>query len=767
MNINEVINKIVRNLLNETYFNTDSVPGPYKANRTIQLLHDYINSFPPRTSNFVIPYVNLNPKQKNILALIAECNGTTLQKVLDTVYYRYAKLKTTKDIAIVPDDFLGEFLTADTRENVYVTQGERDSEAQFGMALVVGKYLNDYRNRIDYTHFIKYLSKALIKSYITCIESQLKNRVDSPLRSDLFLPTAGNSVSYNDAFKNQEENILQTILNDKNIRLKPQERTILQAFMEVCGSSLSPENLEALADYHDTRIAKGSDGKYTKETQVIYKEISERTGVPPITVAKVLSGIVSQLKKSKYSNYNWNSKLNIVSPNAQQPEQITNNVPTTQPKQVTNRVPNPQQTFTQKMTKAAPVQQQPTQKLRPKKKQNNYTISGATPTDNYTTMTESNNKIQNKNKMRKKIQLTESVLKQMIIRAINESLYEVGKPGNAWESIKKWALAVRNGADPIHCKEFNDFYATIIENPYCENAVKMGFAYESKNQSSVGGNTTLNIDKMFAVRPKIASDVLTDFLTGENCIVKENSKPDSFVGDNVTNCAMAALNGETSDFFNVLCKQLRTYGAHYCRKHYGELSMQWGLGAQQIGGDKSNALEDEENSDYIEDVNEPGKDIEIDAGNKVERDPYSGEEVDDSNVGFDKAADVTSVKNDYDARMVRQLRKIINDPQTTLAPQEKKVLKAIIYIKSHGVSDDRLEKMQGASETQQRQILYDQVGEMLGMPVINVQRSISSAISKARQSKFAKMDNVDEQRKQKLNQLINEVIRKVMKKYLG
>lgn len=369
--------------------------------------------------------------------------------------------------------------------------------------------------------------------------------------------------------------------------------------------------------------------------------------------------------------------------------------------------------------------------------------------------------------MRKKIQLTENVLKQMIIRAINESLYEVGKPVNAWKSITNWAFAVRNGADPIHCEEFNNFYTTIIENPYCENAIKMGFAYESKNQSSVGGNTTLNIDKMFGVTPKIASDVITDFLTGENCIVKENSKPDSFVGDNVVNCAKAALNGDTNDFFTVLCKQLRTYGAHYCRKHYGELSMQWGLGAQQIGGDKSNALEDEENSDYTEDFNEPGKDVEIDASNKVERDPYSGEKIDDSDVGFDKAADVTSVKNNYDARIVRQLRKIINDPQTTLAPQEKKVLKAIIYIKSHGVSDDRLEKMQGASETQQRQILYDQVGEMLGMPVVNVQRSISSAINKARQSKFAKIDNVDEQRKQKFNQLINEVIRKVMKKYLG
>ena len=366
--------------------------------------------------------------------------------------------------------------------------------------------------------------------------------------------------------------------------------------------------------------------------------------------------------------------------------------------------------------------------------------------------------------MRKKIQLTESVLKQMIIRALNESLYEAGKPVNAWESIRKWAFAVRNGANPLHGPEFNDFYMSLIENPYCENAVKMGFAYESKNQSTVGNNTSLKIDKIFATTPKIASDVITDFFTGENCIVKKESKPDSFVGDNVISCARAALNGDENDFFNVLCKQLRTYSSHYCRKHYGELSIQWGLGAQQIGGDKSNALEDEEGND-MEAFDELGNKINM--GDEANRDPYSGEKDNDSSVGFDKETDVTSVKNSYDARMVRQLRKIINDPQTTLAPQEKKVLKAIIYIKSHGVSNDRLVKMQGASETQQRQILYDQVGEMLGMPVINVQRSISSAINKAKQSKLAKMNNVDEQRKQKLNQLINEVIRKVMKKYLG
>ena len=360
----------------------------------------------------------------------------------------------------------------------------------------------------------------------------------------------------------------------------------------------------------------------------------------------------------------------------------------------------------------------------------------------------------------KKVLVTESVLKSLIIRALNESIFEAGKPGNSWESIKNWALAVRNGANPIHCPEFSDFYMSLIENPYCENAVKMGFAYESKNQSTVGNNTSLKIDKLFTSKPKIATDVITDFFTGENCTAKEESKPDSFVGDNVTKCAKAALNGSMNDFFNVLCKQLRIYGAHYCRKHYGELAIQWGIGAQQIGGDKSSSFEDEEGND-MEAVDELGNKINM--GDEANRDAYTGKTKEQSDAEFDKGAEMTSNSDDmFFKKMIKLVGKILDDKSIGLGPQEKAILQCVVDIVKTGVSPERLNQMEGLSDTQKRMVIYDEAAERLGIPVENLKRSISSAINKARQSKYAKM--LEEQKKLK-EQLIKTVMNEVIARY--
>lgn len=360
----------------------------------------------------------------------------------------------------------------------------------------------------------------------------------------------------------------------------------------------------------------------------------------------------------------------------------------------------------------------------------------------------------------KKVLVTESVLKSLIIRALNESIFEASKPTNGFESIKKWALAVRNGANPLHCPEFSDFYMSLVENPYCENAIKMGFAYESKNQSTVGSNTPLKIDKLFASKPKIASDVITDFFTGENCMAKEESKPDSFVGDNVINCAKAALNGSMNDFFNVLCKQLRIYGSHYCRKHYSELAIQWGIGSQQIGGDKSSAFEDEEGND-MESFDELGNKINM--GDEAGRDAYSGERQEKTDAEFDKGAEMTSNGDDiFFNRMINLVGKILNDKAIGLGPQEKAILQCIVDIAKTGVSPERLNQMEGLSDTQKRMVIYDEAAERLGISVENLKRSISSAIGKARQSKYAKM--LEEQKKLK-EQLIKTVMNEVIARY--
>ena len=135
-----------------------------------------------------------------------------------------------------------------------------------------------------------------------------------------------------------------------------------------------------------------------------------------------------------------------------------------------------------------------------------------------------------------------------------------------------------------------------------------------------------------------------------------------------------------------------------------------------------------------------------------------------------KGDDITSTSgNATNDKMLRQVIKIINNNDVKLTPQEKSVLLCVVNICKTGVNSDRLEKMftsdtsDDLSDTQKNQVIYDEIAERLNIPIDAVKKTISSAKIKARQSRYAKLD---EQRKQKLNQLINEVIRKIMKKYL-
>ena len=274
---------------------------------------------------------------------------------------------------------------------------------------------------------------------------------------------------------------------------------------------------------------------------------------------------------------------------------------------------------------------------------------------------------------------------------------------------------------------------------------------------------------MFSSKPKIAGDVINDFFTGKNCVVTDvhtkngetvATKPDSFVGDNVIDCAKVALNGSLGDFFNVLCRQLRTYGAHYCRRHYGEFVIQWGVGGQQIGGEKSSAFEDEEGND-MEAFDELGNKINM--SDEANRDAYSGKTKEQSDAEFDKGAEMTSNGDDmFFKKMVKLVGKIIDDKSIGLGPQEKAILQCVVDIAKTGVSPERLNQMEGLSDTQKRMVIYDEAAERLGISVENLKRSISSAIGKARQSKYAKM--LEEHKKLK-EQLIKAVMNEVIARY--
>lgn len=708
MNINQLVENIVKQILNER-FDTFNIASGQVDNMEFlsNQLNFYVNTFPQGTKNYVINYSQMTPQQREIMGSIVSCMSQSIEMITNKVYREFIYPKTYKEQGRTPEDLMMDFLGGGVTKDVLRNnkKGPSKSESAYGLPVVVGKYLNNCAAKhiaINGRDARNYILASVRNIAIKIFRDEYRS-LDSPKRSDLVRP-ASNAVSYNDAFANEPNIDITNIINDKKIGLGPQEKLMLQTLADINGSKMSRERLDAIIN-----------STPTKQNVEIYKEISDRTGIDLKNVQRSISAAFKKAKQSVYATMPQNSS-----------------------------------TFTQQFGQMPDITIQ-----------NN-------PYINYRQLSESNNRNKNKQNM-KKVLVTESVLKSLIIRALNESIIEADKPGNTWESIKKWALAVRNGANPLHCPEFSDFYMSLIENPYCENAVKMGFAYESKNQSTVGSNTTLKIDKLFATRPKITSDVITDFFTGENCVVTDVhtkngetvvTKPDSFVGDNVIKCAKAALNGSENDFFNVLCKQLRIYGAHYCRKHYGELSIQWGLGAQQIGGDKSSAFEDEEGND-MQAFDELGNPINM--GDEASRDAYTGKTKEKSDAEFENGGEMTSNGDDaFFKKMIKLVGKILNDKSIGLAPQEKAILQCVVDIAKTGVSPERLNQMEGLSDTQKRMVIYDEAAERLGITVDNLKRSISSAINKARQSKYAKM--LEEQKKLK-EQLVKAVMNEVISRY--
>lgn len=735
MNVNEIVENIIRQILNER-FDTFNIASGQVDNMEFlsNQLNFYVNTFPQGTKNYAINYSQMTQQQREIMGSIASCMSQSIEMITNKVYREFIYPKTYKEQGRTPEDLMMDFLGGGVTKDVLRNnkKAPSKSESAYGLPVVVGKYLNNCAAKhiaINGRDARNYILASVRNIAIKIFRDEYRS-LDSPKRSDLVRP-ASNAVSYNDAFANEPNIDITNIINDKKIGLGPQEKLMLQTLADINGSKMSRERLDTIIN-----------STPTKQNVEIYKEISDRTGIDLKNVQRSISAAFKKAKQSVYATM-------------PQPKQVTNSIPNPQPKQVTNTIPKPQQ---KKVTNSIPKPQPTkTQKvLKPAQPKSNKNIDNSNYNGWNYTVSESNNRNKNKQNM-KKVLVTESVLKSLIIRALNESIFEADKPGNAWESIKKWALAVRNGANPLHCQEFSDFYMSLVENPYCENAVKMGFAYESKNQSTVGSNTTLKIDKLFATKPKIASDVITDFFTGENCMAKEDSKPDSFVGDNVINCAKAALNGSENDFFNVLCKQLRIYGSHYCRKHYGELSVQWGLGAQQIGGDKSSAFEDEEGND-MEVYDELGN--KINTSDEANRDAYSGENKEQSDAEFEKTTSNSDDK--YFNRMINLVEKMVADKNNNLAPQERNILQCVVDIARTGVSPERLNQMEGLSDTQKRMVIYDEAAERLGISVDNLKRSLSSAINKARQSKYAKM--LEEQKKLK-EQLIKAVMNEVIARY--
>lgn len=374
--------------------------------------------------------------------------------------------------------------------------------------------------------------------------------------------------------------------------------------------------------------------------------------------------------------------------------------------------------------------------------------------------------------MSKKVQISESVLRQMIVRAINESM--INNPNiNQHEAIYNWANVVRNGEDPIRCRAFSDFYLSMVNDYRCKQSVILGIAAEVKNQAgynykeekpetfstedNVEGDAnpqefeisdageqhetelptgkqrklTLRILDMI-YGSNIDEDILNDFFSGLDLIKKEDSIPDSFKGENVVKSVNIYFQQGEENFMTYLCRLIKFYSGHYTRTHYNDLAMQYGVGSTKIGGDKSNSIQD-----------------------------YNPDN-DDKEISGEYELNSKSDENQYFNKMRALVARILNDGTIGLGPQEKKLLQCLLDVSNEQLNPERLERMQSLSPTQQNQEIYQEMSERTGIEVDKIKRSLSAAIQKAKQSKYAKM--LEEKKKQIAQKILNEVMNKILNK---
>lgn len=401
--------------------------------------------------------------------------------------------------------------------------------------------------------------------------------------------------------------------------------------------------------------------------------------------------------------------------------------------------------------------------------------------------------------MKLKIQLTESKLKQMVIRAINESLLEFGREefqptditNEGWAAIVNWAVKVRQGMDYRDNRIYGPFLNALINNAKLKYVVLKAFGYENTEITTMNSDETVkdqngndvldkkgnprmvridnpnkpSLDTYRMCKDGMDEDVINEFFSGISQLANEDNMSDAFPGYtedyNLDIFVKIILSKDDNRivFIHKLSNLLGFYARHYFRKHYKENVIHY--------SNRSKSMDTNQSKDYSYDSD----DYEADAISDTDATDELGTTANGSNddIRF-KGDDITSTSgNATNDKMLRQVMKIINNNDVKLTPQEKSVLQCVVNICKTGVNSDRLEKMftsdtsDDLSDTQKNQVIYDEIAERLNIPIDAVKKTISSAKIKARQSRYAKLD---EQRKQKLNQLINEVIRKIMKKYL-
>lgn len=706
MNISEIIKKVVKQYLNENLneFEAYGLQPQQVANPEFlkQQVFQYMSTFPNNTTDYILKYEQMNYNQKRFIGNISACVGPECEKVINFYYNAIVKRMSYMDIGVTPEDLTQDFLIKI-------------------LPRAIGLFVNKNKD-ISGTKIFNYIKMAAKNYTINKIDKIFK-APDSPKRSDLPLPGTDNSVTFNNAFNDNGENVLQNILND--VKLSNQERSVLTAIMNVVGTA-DPNIFDEMLNLSDKQ-----------KVMRLYSEISAKTGVPTKKVSSVIWSIRDKVSKTKYGN-----QYDLMDVNKIQPENPQPTPPPTTPPAASNPI-----TRVNQASKIKPTQYNPTTSTDGKNWIYNTNVSES----------RNNKKTNNRRNMKQKIQISEATLKRMIVRALNEAI-------NKEDALINWANAVASGKNPLNCAEFSRFYENIVSDYRCLEAVKLGVAQENASQTGSGYNDdddmdvdtnnskpSIVVNNLFK-SSGVGQDILQDFFCGVKYSKKDTSFDDSFFGsfkyypdptdrenyeirETIPTCVNLLLNGKTNEFFTFLCRVLNTYGRHYYRDHYKEWVMQYGKGTTQIGGDKSNAVQD----DYT------GKEIETDEPTE-----------------YDTAALNGSNENKYFEKMIALVEKILADTTIGLGPQERKLLQCLVDISKSPIDADRLNRMQGLSDTQQNQEIYQEMSERTGLPVDKIKRSLSAAIQKAKQSKYAKM--LEEKKKTMREKIINEVMRRIMNK---
>ena len=209
--------------------------------------------------------------------------------------------------------------------------------------------------------------------------------------------------------------------------------------------------------------------------------------------------------------------------------------------------------------------------------------------------------------MKQIIKLTENTLRNIIKEAITEIVSEYSESElnrlSPWECAMKWAEAVGSGINPKDNRIYGYIFKAITSNKMIMERIKSGFAKENADISNKIDNSIksekikLNVDKLYY---NLKDDVVLEFLNGDNYNAKEESQQDAFVGENINLCVNAIRNGE-KEFNAYMGWLLERYGKDYLRVHYDELAMNYAMNSEDIATYKGD-IADEKQVDVVGEV---------------------------------------------------------------------------------------------------------------------------------------------------------------------